>query len=309
MTRFLLRRLGGAFLVLIAVSFITFTALTAAPGDAASGLVGDGATQEQVDLLRQSMGLDLPLLTRYGQFISRLVSHGDLGRSLVGNRPVSRLIWQRLPYTVLLALTAATLALLLGGSMGITAALRAGSWLDTGLMSLAVLGLAVPVFWSALLLMMLFSLKLHWLPVAGAGSVRHLIMPALTLALPTAATIARLTRSSLLDVLGADYVRTAQAKGLQRSRILSVHVLRNSLIPVLTVLGLQVGHLLGGAFVIESIFGWPGLGRLAVLAIFDRDVPVVMGAALLIALFYVGLNFLVDLLQGWLDPRIAQEAL
>lgn len=308
MAQHLLRRLIGAGLVLLAVSFITFLALATAPGDAATALVGDTASQEQLALVRQSMGLDLPLLVRYQAYLGGVLQ-GDMGRSLIGQRPVSQLLIERLPYTLLLALTASTLALLLGGVLGTMAALRAGRWLDTVLMGSVAVGLAVPVFWSALLLMMLFSLKLHWLPVVGANTPRHLILPAVTLAIPTAAIVARLVRASLLDVMGADYVRTAQAKGLRPPRVIGVHVMRNSLLPVMAVVGLQLGHLLGGAVVVETIFGWPGLGRLTVQAIFDRDLPVVMGAALLIAAFYVLLNFAIDLAHAYLDPRVAQEAL
>lgn len=308
MAQHLLRRLVGAGLVLLAVSFITFVALATAPGDAAVAAAGDSATHEQMTLLRQSMGLDLPLFVRYQAYLGGVLQ-GDLGRSLIGQRAVGQLLLERLPYTLLLALAASTLALLLGGLLGTLAALRAGGWLDTVLMGGVAVGLAVPVFWSALLLIMLFSLKLHWLPVVGAGSWRHLILPTVVLAIPTAAIMARLVRSSLLDVFGADYVRTAHAKGLRPRRVLSAHVLRNSLLPVLTVLGLQLGHLLGGAVVVETIFGWPGLGRLTVQAIFDRDLPVVMGAALLIATFYVLINLAVDLAHAYLDPRVAQEAL
>jgi len=308
MAQHLLRRLLGAGLVLLAVSFITFVALATAPGDAAVAAAGDSATHEQMTLLRQSMGLDLPLFVRYQAYLGGVLQ-GDLGRSLIGQRAVSQLLLERLPYTLLLALAASALALLLGGLIGTVAALRAGGWLDTLLMGGVAVGLAVPVFWSALLLIMFFSLKLHWLPVVGAGSWRHLVLPTATLAIPTAAIMARLVRASLLDVFGADYVRTAHAKGLRPRRVLGAHVFRNSLLPVLTVLGLQLGHLLGGAVVVETIFGWPGLGRLTVQAIFDRDLPVVMGAALLIAAFYVFINLAVDLAHAYLDPRVAQEAL
>lgn len=309
MTRHLLRRLGGTILVLLAVSFLIFIALASIPGDAAEAMVGESASAEQLQALRQSLGLDLPLMVRYEHFLTDLILRGDLGRSLVSERPVSRLLLERLPYTVALALSAMSLALLVGVTAGTLAALRRGSLADFAIMSGTTLGLAVPTFWSALLLIMLFSLKLHWLPVVGAGSVKHLVLPALTLALPTAAMVARLMRASLLDVLDADYVRTAHSKGLLGRTVLVGHVMRNSLIPLVTVLGLHLGHLLGGAFVVETIFGWPGLGRLTVLAIFDRDYPVVMGAALLVAAFYLVINFVVDMAQGWLDPRVAYEAI
>jgi ABC-type dipeptide/oligopeptide/nickel transport system permease component len=307
MIHHLLRRLAGMGLVLLAVSFITFAALSAAPGDAAGAMVGDSASAEQMALLRQSLGLDGPLLIRYQSFLGDLL-RGDLGSSLVSGRPVSQLLLERLPYTALLALTAVGLAVLLGAPLGMAAALRAGTRLDTALMGSAALGLAVPAFWSSLLLMLLFSLRLRWLPVAGADSLRHLVLPAVALALPTAAIVARLLRASLLDTLHADYVRTAHAKGLTASGVFSGHVLRNSLIPVLTVLGLQLGHLLGGAFVVETIFGWPGVGRLTVQAIFDRDTPVVLGAAITIAAIYLLINLAVDLAHSVLDPRIGRAA-
>lgn len=305
----LARRLAGSAFVLLAVSFITFVALTAAPGDAAQAMVGDSASAEQIEVLRQSLGLDLPLFTRYEHFLENLVLRGDLGRSLVSGRPVIDLILERLPYTVALALTAGLAATIAGVLIGTAAALRQGTLLDVGIMGGTALGLALPSFWVALLLIMVFSLKLRLLPVVGAGSIRHIVLPALTLALPTAAVVARLTRSSLLDTLGADYVRTARGKGLPQRHVIGVHAMRNSLIPLLAVLGLQLGHLLAGSFVVETIFGWPGLGRLTVMAIFDRDIPVVMGAALVIATIYLLVNLLVDLSHAWLDPRVAGEAI
>ena len=309
MVKHLARRLVGTLVTLLVVSLITFVALMATPGDAASAMIGESASSAQLQALRAELGLDQPLPVRYGAFLANLVLRGDLGRSLVSNREVSALLLERLPYTFALALSAIALAAALGTTIGTAAAVRAGAKLDTALMGGAALGLAVPTFWSALLLMMLFSLRLRWLPVVGAESWQHLVLPVITLALPTAAIIARLVRSSLLDVLGADYVRTAYAKGLAPRRVLVRHMLRNSLIPVVTVLGLHLGHLLGGAFVVETIFGWPGLGRLTVQAIFDRDYPVVLGATLTVAVIYLAINFLVDLGQGWLDPQVAHEAI
>jgi len=308
MIEHLLHRMGGMLIALLVVSFITFAALSAAPGDAAEGLVGDYASQEQLTALRQEMGLDAPLLIRYTHFLSNLVTRGDLGRSLMSGRPVSELLAERLPYTLLLALTASCLATALGMLIGAVAALRAGGWFDAVIMGSTMLGLAVPTFWSALLLIMLFSLKLRWLPVVGAGSLKHLLLPVLTLALPTEAVVARLMRSGILDALGSEYVRTARAKGLPPWRVLTVHVLRNSLIPLVTVLGVHLGYLLSGSFIVETIFGWPGLGRLTVNAIFDRDYPVVLGAALTIAAMYLVVNFWVDMVQGWLDPRVGHAA-
>ena len=209
----------------------------------------------------------------------------------------------------MLALAAICLAVALGPTAGSLAATHPGSRLDLAVMGVSSLGMAVPTYWLSLLLVMLFSLKLRWLPVVGAGSLAHLILPAVTLALPTAAVVARLIRSSLLDVLHADFLRTARAKGLPARLIFRDHILRNSLIPVVTLLGLHLGHLLGGAFVIETIFAWPGLGRLAVQAIFDRDLPVVLGAVLLVAAINVAINLGVDLLHAFLDPRVGRSAL
>jgi ABC-type dipeptide/oligopeptide/nickel transport system permease component len=300
--------LGGTLLVLMVVSAVVFLMLDVAPGDAAETLVGDSASAEQMAALRREMGLDQPLGMRYARFLAGVV-RGDLGRSLITGQPVAALLVERLPHTVLLALTATGLATVLGMAIGTAAALRAGSPGDAALMGLTSLGLAVPTFWSALLLMMLFSLRLGWLPVVGDGDWRHLILPTVTLALPTMAIVARLMRTGVLDALRAPYVVTAHAKGIKPQWVLGRHVLRNSLIPVVTMLGLHLGRLMGGAFIVETIFGWPGVGRLMVLAIFDRDLPVVMGAALVVAAFYLLLNVAVDVVQGWLDPRVARGAL
>ena len=309
MARHLLRRLGGIILALFAVSVVVFTILNSAPGDAADVLVGDTGSQSQLDQLRREMGLDLPLAARYLRFMTGLLTRGDLGRSLITNHHVREMIGERLPYTLVLALASTSLAAAAGVAIGMAAALRAGGLVDTVIMGFTSLGLAVPSFWSGLLLIMLFSLQLGWLPVVGAGSVVHLVLPAVTLALPTTAVVARMMRSALLDQLAASYVWTARAKGLPPRSVLLGHVMRNSLIPVLTLLGLHLGHLLGGAFIVETVFGWPGLGRLAVQAIFDRDMPVVMGAALTVAVIYLLINFIVDLLSAWLDPRMARGSL
>ena len=309
MTRHLLRRLGGTLLVLLVVSFIIFAALDIIPGDAAEAMVGDSASQEQLDALRRELGLDRPLMARYADFISGVVTRGDLGRSLVSGRQITSLVAESFRYTLLLAVAATCLATLIGMVIGIVAALRSGSYLDTLIMGTTALGLAVPTYWSALLFMLLFSLTLGWLPVVGAGSWKHLVLPAVTLALPMSAVVARLMRSSVSDELTASYVYTARSKGASPRRVLFGHIFRNSLIPVISVLGLYLGRLLGSAFVVETIFGWPGLGQLTVKAIFDRDLPVVMGAALTVATMYLIINFTVDLAHAWLDPRVAHETI
>ena len=296
-------------LVLAGVSLAVFLVLTYVPGDAADSLLGESASAGQLAALRQELGLDEPLPVRYARFVAGVVLHGDLGRSVVSGRAVRDLLAERFVPTAVLALTAIVLAVALGTTAGSMAATHPGSRLDLAVMSISSLGMAVPTYWLSLLLVMLFSLRLRWLPVAGAGSLAHLILPAVTLALPTAAVVARLIRSSLLDVLHADFLRTARAKGLPARLIFRDHALRNSLIPVVTLLGLHLGHLLGGAFVIETIFAWPGLGRLTVQAIFDRDLPVVLGAALLVAAINVAINLGVDLLHAILDPRVGRSAL
>lgn len=303
----LTQRLFGALFVLLAVSVITFFLLSAAPGDAATTLAGETASQEQMAALRAGLGLDQPLFIRYAKFMHELVTTGSLGKSLVSGRPVAQLLAERLPYTVLLAFVATALAALAGMTVGILAGTRPGTLLDTALMASINLGLALPTFWVALLLILLFSLRLRWLPVVGAGTPLHLVLPAVSLALPTAAVVARLMRSSLIDVIGQDFVRTATGKGLPRGLVLRRHILRNSLIPVITMLGMHLGYLLGGAFIVETVFAWPGLGRLTVQAIFDRDLPVVLGATLTIAAIYVLLNLIVDLVHAWLDPRVVAE--
>ncbi len=309
MFQHLIHRLTAAALVLLAVSFVTYLMLNAAPGDLALTLVGESASETQLAELRQELGLDQPVFVRYARYVLGIVTRGDLGRSLLSDRDVAQLILERLPYTIVLALTSVALAAITGVTLGWLAVRNVGKFWDTALMSVAALGAALPTFWVALLLIMAFSLRLDWLPVVGANSAKHLILPAVTLALPSAAVLARLVRSSLLDVIGADFVRTAYAKGLVQSQVMWRHVMRNAAIPVVTLLALQLGYLLGGAFIVETIFGWPGLGRLTVQAIFDRDFPVVLGATLMIAAIYIVLNFVADLCQAWLDPRTGARAL
>ncbi len=309
MTHYLLYRLASGLVVLAVVSLVTFVLLDQVPGDAAQALAGDSAPADQLAELRSQMGLDLTALGRYARFVTSAVLHGDLGRSLLSGRPVSSLLAERFSATLVLALATMALALLVGTAVGILAASCQGSYLDLSLMVITTLGISVPTFWAALLLMLTFSLRLGWLPVVGAGSLSHLVLPTVSLALPTTAVVARLVRASLLDVKGADYVRTAHGKGLPPRYIWLVHVLRNGLNPVITLMGLHLGHLLGGAFIIETIFAWPGLGRLVVQSVFDRDYPVLVGAVLLMAVIYQVLNLAIDVAHAALDPRLGREAL
>lgn len=306
---FLARRLIGLLITVFAVSFVAYVALTFAPGDAAEALIGENASQEQVEALRRQMKLDAPLLERYGDYMAGAVMRRDLGQSLSTGRGVADLLMERLPSTVSLALVSMALATVVGFGLGLAAALKPRGRLDMMAVGGAALGVALPPYWVALLLVMLFSLKLGWLPVFGSGTPAHMVLPAVTLAMPGAAVLARLVRSSVLDVKGADYVRTAVSKGLGPRQIMLRHVLPNSLMPALTILGLNLSHLLGGAFVVETIFAWPGIGRLMVQAIFDRDIPVVMGAVLVVVPMALLVTLAVDLLHSALDPRVRHHAI
>ncbi len=296
--------------MLLVVSFLTYALLEFAPSDAAFTLLaGEEASAEQIATLRHELGLDKPLAVRYLSFLSGAVLHGDLGQSIMSGRDVSELLGERFVNTLILTLMATVLSLSIGTLAGILAAARPGSFLEAGVMFFVIVGLALPTFWVALLMIMVFSLHLGWLPVVGAGTWTHMVLPTVSLALPTTAVVARLVRASVLDVKGADHVRTARSKGLDSRQTWQYHILRNSMIPVITLIGLHLGHLLSGTFIIETIFGWPGLGRLVVQAIFDRDLPVVVGAVILIAVIFQILNLAVDVAHARLDPRVGREAL
>lgn len=301
------RRLVSTMLVLWVASLIAFVILNAAPGDAAQALIGENASESQLQALREAMGLDRPLLARYAGYLSGVL-RGDLGESLISGRPVAQLVGERFVSTLILSAAAALIASVLGLLAGLWAAAHQGSWAELGLMSLMALMLSVPGFVLALLFTLVFSLKLRLLPVAGGGSLAHMVLPALTLAVPMLAMVARLSRSSVLDAARADYVLTAHGKGAPERTVWNRHILKNAVIPVMTIVGLHFGHLLGGAFVVETIYGWPGLGRLIVQAVFDKDYPLILGAVLLLAVIYQLFNLLVDIGQGLLDPRVGGEA-
>lgn len=301
------RRLVSALLVLWVASLIAFVILNAAPGDAAQALIGEGASESQLQALRDAMGLDKPLLARYAGYLAGVL-RGDLGDSLISGRPVAQLVGERFVSTLALSAAAALIASALGLLAGLWAAAHQGSWAELVLMSLMALMLSVPGFVLALLFTLVFSLKLRLLPVAGGGSLAHMVLPALTLAVPMLAMVARLSRSSVLDAARADYVLTAHGKGAPERTVWNRHILKNAVIPVMTIVGLHFGHLLGGAFVVETIYGWPGLGRLIVQAVFDKDYPLILGAVLLLAVIYQLFNLLVDIGQGFLDPRVGGEA-
>ena len=294
-------------LVLWGVVTLTFFAIRLLPGDPATVIISQGGgSAKDIAQLRERLGLDEPLPVQYGRFLGRLVQ-GDLGTSLVSHRPVSDAIAEQLPHTLALATSATLLSVVLGVSMGVLAATHQGTWVDQLCITLAILGVSLPILLSGLLLILLFSLVLGWLPATGQGSWRHLVMPALVLSMASLGTIARLVRTQMLEVLPQDYVSVARAKGVSERAILWRHALRNALIPVITIIGLQFGALLGGTVVTESLFSRRGLGRLVVDAISWKDYPLVQGVVILVAAIYVIVNFLVDISYGLLDPRIRRR--
>ena len=305
MPKLIARRLLGALPVLLGVTFLSFLLLYVVPGDPVQAVAGERYDEAVLAEMRAELHLDDPLWLRYGRFLGDL-ARGDLGRSYVTREPVSERIAETFPKTLALAVAAMALAVVMGLGLGVAAAARPGSWIDRAAMALASLGISVPVFWMGMLLIYLFSLQLRLLPPSGYGgwSPRYLILPALTLAGASAAMIARMTRASLLEVLGEDYIRTARAKGLSGWKVLMVHALRNALLPVVTVIGNDFGSYLGGAVLTEKIFAWPGLGRYTLDAVASRDLPAIQGAVLVMALAFVLVNLLVDLSYAWIDPRV-----
>lgn len=308
MGSYLIRRLLTSLLVLLGVSIFTFSMLHMVPGDPVTAVMGRQAiSREEADELRERLGLNDPLPIQYWHYISRALQ-GDLGESIRTNRPVSVMIAEQLPSTFQLALAAMPLAIIIGGSLGILAALKRGTWIDTLSMGIAISGISIPSFWLGILLILVFAVSLDWLPSAApTGDLRGLILPALTLAVAEGAVIARVTRASMLDVLDQQYVTTARGKGLRERRVILVHALPNALIPVITILGLQLGFLLVGAIVVETIFARQGFGRLTITAISNRDFPLVQGVVLVTATIYVVINTVTDLAYGFLNPRIRLE--
>jgi peptide/nickel transport system permease protein len=306
MLTFILRRLLLAIPVLLGVVFVVMLTIDLLPGDAVTLMLGEHATKDAVARLREHLGLDKPFLVRYLDYVGQLV-RGDLGRSIQQNRPVAAELADAWPATLQLTVAALILAALVGIAGGVASAVWPNSLFDAVARLGSLFGLSMPIFWTGLVLIVVFSLWLNWLPVGGAGSLTHLVLPAVTLALPSVAMIARLTRSAVLDVLREDYVRTARAKGLGEAWVLGRHALRNALIPIITLVGLQSGQLMGGAVLTETVFAWPGLGRLMVKAIFARDYVLLQGAVLVFALAFVIINLLVDLSYGLLDPRVGRQ--
>ena len=292
-----------SLLLLWLVTVGVFGLLHLTPGDPASLMLGEQATPEQIRDLRHALGLDEPLVTQYAWFLGHAV-RGDFGASIRAQRPALEVVLERLPATLLLTAGAFTFALCVGLPIGVISAVKRLSLWDHGSMALALMGQSMPVFWLGLMLIVVFSVHLRWLPVSGAGGPEHLVLPAVTLGTFLIGLIIRLTRSSMLDVLGQDYVRTARAKGLAERAVIVRHALRNALIPVVTLLGLQLGMLLGGAVITETVFAWPGVGMVTVTAIYQHDYPVVQCAVFISAVLVVSINWAVDVLYHVLDPRI-----
>jgi len=327
MLRYLIRRLLQMIVVLLGIALLVFSLLHLVPGDPAAVLLGQQATAQDIARLRLALGLDRPLWYQFVEYTGRAL-RGDLGASIsLGGERVTALVAARLPATLELAVAAMALAVAVGVPVGVLCAVRQYSVVDLVSMSVTQVGVSMPVFWLGILFILLFSLELRWFPTFGRGdpitsavaallrgdpgpfvdSVRHLALPALTLACTAVVLIARMVRSTMLEVLGQDYIRTARSKGLAGRTVTYRHALRNALLPVITIMGLQAGALLGGAVVTETIFGWPGLGQLLINAIGQRDFPVIQGATMVIALLFSAINLTVDVTYAWLDPRIRYE--
>ena len=312
---YVVRRVLLALPVLVGVSLLVFGVMRLAPGDPAAIMLGAQSTKEDVERLRRDLGLDRPVAVQYLQWMGRVLQ-GDLGRSIPLGREVLPEVLLRFKATVVLTAGALVIAVTLGLTAGIVSATRQYSWLDKLSMAVAVTGVSLPVFWTGIMLILVFALSLRWFPSAGMVSpygggftdmLWHLVLPAITLGTASAAAVARLTRSSVLEIIRQDYVRAARAKGLAERAVIARHVLKNALNPILTVVGVQVGYLLGGAILTETVFSWPGLGSMMVRAIQARDYPLVQGGVLLIATTFVVVNLIVDLLYAVFDPRIRYE--
>jgi ABC-type dipeptide/oligopeptide/nickel transport system permease component len=311
MHTFILRRLIQTVPVLLLFSIVVFAVLRLVPGDPATAMLGLEATPEAVAEIRQEMGLDRPIYVQYALWLERVL-HGDLGVSWRSKQTVESLILRRLPATIQLTLGATLIGVLIALPLGVLSGIRPHSWFDNLGSSFSLVGVAMPGFWLGLLLLLAFSVKLNWLPPSGhvamrddpVASLKHLLLPALTLGVGLAAPLARFVRSGMLEVMGTDYIRTARAKGLHERLVVLRHGLRNGLLSVITVFGLEFGSLLGGAVITESVFNWPGVGTLLLTAIKQRDYAMVQGTVLLVSVIFILVNLVIDIVYGLLDPRI-----
>lgn len=306
-TKYALNRLMATVPTLLLLTVLVFLMVQLVPGDPAAIFLGEErSTPELLERVRHEMGLDQPLYVQYLSYMGNLL-RGNLGDSLFNNQPVLGQILAALPYTLTLAVSALAVSTVLGLSLGILSALKHNTWIDTAAMSLALIGVSMPVFWLGLLLILVFSVNLKWFPPLGQGSLDRLVLPAMALGLLSSATLARLVRSSMLDVLNDDYIRTARAKGLRKRTIIVRHALRNALIPAVTVMGLQFGGLISGAVITETIFARIGLGRMYVESILNKDITMIQGLTLVLAIMIMLINIVVDLSYAALDPRIRYE--
>ena len=307
MLRYIVRRVLFLIPVLLGVAFCVFTLLYLTPGDPARMVLGDLATEDAVQEFRNREGLNDPFLVQFGNYVWKAVTKGDIGRSYVTKRSVAQEVLSAFPATLKLSALAMVIAILVGLPCGILSAIKQYSLFDTVTMIFAMIGLSMPVFWLGLLLILLFSVHLRWLPSSGFGTFKATILPAVSLSAQAISKVTRMTRSSMLEVIRADYIRTARAKGQKEFVVIWVHALHNALIPVVTLCGLQFGHLLAGAILTESIFAIPGVGRLMVSSIMQRDYPMVQGGVLFIAIAFSIVNLLVDLVYAYIDPRIKAQ--
>lgn len=306
MHKFILKRLMLLIPVLLGVSLLVFAIMSFTPGDPAQLILGENAPAEAVAELREDMGLNDPFILRYARFVGNALT-GDLGQSYTSGRDVFDEIFSRFPNTLVLATLGVIIAVLIGIPVGIISATRQYSMIDSGSMIFALLGVSMPNFWLGLMMILVFAVNLGWVPSGGYSDWSSLILPAITLGTGSAAIITRMTRSSMLEVIRQDYIRTARAKGVSEQVVINQHALKNALIPVITVIGLQFGALLGGAVLTETVFSWPGVGRMMVDAIRQKDAPTVLGTVVFLATTFSLVNLLVDLLYGFVDPRIKSQ--
>ena len=306
MRNYILRRLLLTLPVIWGVSTLVFLFIHLIPGDPVQVMLGESAKLADVEELRRGLGLDKPLHEQYALFIKGLLT-GNLGHSIHTGQPIFKTILERIPATLELMVSSMVVALLISIPLGVISASKQYSVIDNGSMFFALLGISMPNFWLGPLLILLFSVNLGWLPVSGRGGPQHLILPAITLGTALAAILTRMTRSSVLEILHEDYITTARSKGLREGIVIFKHALRNALIPVITIIGFQCGALLSGALITETVFAWPGLGRLTIMAIQKRDYPLVQGCVLFISFSYVFVNLLTDMAYAWVDPRIRFE--
>lgn len=306
MHKYIFKRILLLIPVLLGVSFLVFSIMSFTPGDPAQLILGESAPKAAVAALREEMGLNDPFLIQYGKFILNAIQ-GDFGRSYTSGREVFGEIFQRFPNTLILAIIGVVIAILIGIPVGIISATKQYSIIDSISMIAALLGVAMPNFWLGLMLILFFSVGLGWLPSGGFGGWKSLILPSITLGTGAAAIITRMTRSSMLEVIRQDYIRTARAKGVSEKKVINKHALKNALIPVITVIGLQFGYLLGGAVLTETVYSWPGVGRMMVEAIRSKDTPVVLAAVLFLATTFSIVNLFVDILYGFIDPRVKSQ--